>query len=54
MSLETVCLEQQEIIGRQNTIITELLKELALHRVLSTEEAEMLLRYAESDKKEMD
>lgn len=54
MSLETVCLEQQAIIDRQNMIIVELLKELALHRALSTEETNMLLSYAESDNKETD
>ena len=43
MSPETVCLEQQAIIDRQNTIIVELLKELALHRALSTEETDMLM-----------
>ena len=54
MSPETVCLEQQAIIDRQNTIIVELLKELALHRALSTEETDMRLRIPGKEAAESD
>lgn len=42
MTLDGVCLEQQEIITRQNAIISALLQELALHRALDAEEKALM------------
>ena len=42
MSLERLCLEQEEIITRQNAIISALLQELALHRALDAEEKALM------------
>ncbi len=42
MTLEGVCLEQQEIIAKQSAIISGLLQELALHRALDAEEKALM------------
>lgn len=42
MTLEGVCLEQQEIISKQSAIISALLRELSLHRALDAEELRLM------------
>ena len=42
MTLESICLEQQEIIERQNEMIKKMLEEIALHRALTHEEQKLL------------
>lgn len=42
MTLEGVCLEQQDIIAKQSAIISGLLRELALHRALDAEELRLM------------
>lgn len=46
MTLECVCLEQQEIIAKQGAIISALLQEIALHRALDAEEQALLKQAA--------
>lgn len=41
MTLEGVCLEQQEIIAKQSAIISGLLRELAMYRETDREEEAM-------------
>lgn len=42
MSLERVCLDQQEMIAKQSAVISSLLYELAQFRTLSAEEKRLM------------
>lgn len=43
MTIESICIEQQDIIAKQSAVIIGLLEEIALHRALRDDEEALLL-----------
>jgi hypothetical protein len=50
VSLEGVCLEQQEIIAKQSAVISALLLELSQYRALDAEERQLIANEGEKEK----